>query len=191
MNKKYMAIIAVAIAIVAIIGGNYVYGYYENQKFEENFKLQYYYMEKAKQIENENQKIGTKTYYTQNTFDTAKNQLNNNLDQEIDYLNKGISYEEQMVNYSPSEAYKKYAEALLNQNKNAKEYAELWKQKITLATFSGITDQNKYNDLNNQMICAIKNMNTFADEKDKIKIQNPELNHLIENLSNETNTVLN
>nr|WP_319372831.1 hypothetical protein [uncultured Methanobacterium sp.] len=191
-RKKYLLIglVVVVIAIV-LVGGYYAYGYYQNQKFEDNFKLHYQAVTNGNNYWNETLSDMNKTYTTQQGFDDLKSQAINDSEKSIDYTNKSLYYEQEMVKYAPDDVHKKYAEALLKYNQKALEKMKLLKEYINLLTYKGFSDTTRANEISKQLDDINKELETLNNQKDQIKLQNSNLNEQIDRLSQEAEKAIN
>lgn len=178
------------VLVVGSIGAYYGYQYYMNQKFDESFKLHYYNTFKAEEYANATLNDNT-TYTNQQEWEAGKNATIENWNKAIDYQKKAINYEEDMVKYSPNNAYKKYSELLLKINKDYLQELELYLQSFNLIVYPGVvTNQTKMDQLKTQKTALNNDMESLAAQKDQIKLQNPDLNKRVDDLSNETQTVI-
>lgn len=188
-RSKILILVIAIVLVVGSIGAYYGYQYYTNQKFDESFKSHYYNSYKA--IEYANASIDSTLYYNQHDWEVSKNNSVENLNKAIDYQKKAISYEEDMVKYSPNSAYKNYSEYLLETNKDALKQMELRLQLYNIFVYPAVyTDQAKADQLLKKINDLNDDAESLNDKKDKIKLDNPDLNKRIDDLSNETQSVL-
>lgn len=190
-RKKYLiTIIIVLIGIVAIVGGVYAYNSYMNQKFDDNFKLQYQTGDNAKIYFND-ASSDTKTYNNEQDWAAATNNSISSFKKAMGYLNQSINYEQEMVKYAPDKTHKTYAEALVNMNKESMKMDELYLQYYGLFVWPGtVTNQTKANQLLTDINTTQQNIETLNNQKDQIKLLNPDLNDQINNLTKEASTAI-
>ena len=191
-KKRYLVIsLIVLIGVVAIVGGVYAYGYYMNQKFGENFKLAYYNVIQSEKYYNDSVIDGNKTYHTQESFNAGKKIYLEDLNKTIDSQQKAVNYMQNMVNYAPTDVDKRYSEALLSLNKAFLQYYNLYYEQALLWNFKGYSNLTQAIELVKEMNSTSDNITNLAETKDKIKLENPDLNNQIENLTDEANKVIN
>lgn len=171
-KNKYLLIGVVGIVIaIFIIGGYYAYGMYAENKYYENYRLQYHNSVKAE--EKWNQSINSLSEYNLSTMTQAQlekeypemirkeNESLKNLDEAISYHQKSINFEKEMLHYASTDYQKDYANLLINQS-------ELWMKEYDL--------YKKWSNLIIELITAVKNkdtnkINAIGDQITDIKKQ--------------------
>jgi len=191
-KKKYVVIsLVILVAVIAIFGSYYAYGYYMNQKFEENFKLHYQAHTNENNYFQQGLAYDNQTVYSEQGFETRKNNTINSYNNALEYGNKDITYQQEMVKYSPDNVHKKYAEALLKVNQEAYKLQSLYLELTKLWVYPGeFSDDQKAKQILTDINTTSNNIETFNNEKDQIKLLNPELNKQIELLTNESETAI-
>ena len=191
ISKRYIVLsIVVLVGVIAIVGGVYAYGYYMNQKYEENFKLHYQAVTNAKIYFNDSYS-DTKTYTNKQDWDASVNRSMISFKKAIEYMNKSVYYDQQMVNYAPDGTHKQYAEGLLKVNQEQVKLFGLYLEYYNLIVWPNvITNQTKADQLLSDINATLKNIETLNNEKDQIKLLNPNLNDQVQRLSNESSTAI-
>lgn len=184
-TKKIISIILIVLVLAGcIIAGYYAYGYYMNQKFEENFKLQYQAGINGQEYLNASTKDLEGKMTTKTDYETSLNNYLKNLDKAIEYSKTQIGYLEEMVKYSPDDIHKKYSEALLKYNQEFLKYLQYNKELQKLWVWPGVyNNETKVKELSGKINDTLKTMEKLNNEKDKAKLQSSELNNQIQNLS--------
>lgn len=190
MNKKIKYAIIIVLVVVGCIGGYFAYGYYMNQQFENNFKLAYQAEYNSQNYINMTQKEYNKTYTSQDEFQTIKQNLIEDYDKAIEYHKQRISYLQEMVKYSPDEIHKKYSEAVLKISQEILKYYELQREYVKLITYTGISNETRAKQIENETKTTSENIEKLINDKDQIKLLNPDLNKQIDRLINETDETL-
>lgn len=195
-RKKYLLIgLVVAVFIVAVIGGYYAYGQYQDNKYYENYRLSVYNGQQSDQKINQSNNV--LSGYNFNTMTIAQfnqqydeiigkiDQGINNIDEAIDYEQKAKNYQKDMLNSARTDYQKKYAELLIKQNDLFMKRHDLYKQQYNLLKdlFAAAknNDQNKVTEINKQIsenkkqIETITNdINNLVNEREDIRVANPD-----------------
>jgi hypothetical protein len=195
-RKKYMLIGLVAVIfIIAIIGGYYAYGQYQENSYYENYRLQLFNGNQA--WDKLNASDNTLTSYNFDTMTMAEfnekySEIIGKLDQSLQYDNeassfqqKAIDYQNKMLNSAKTDYQKKYAESLLKQSDLRMKVIDLYIQADNLrkdmATAVKNNDVNKVNEINKQItelrkqVDDITNQITkIVNEREDIRASNPD-----------------
>lgn len=180
-RQKYLIIGLVAVVfIIAIIGAYYAYGQYQDNKYYENYRLQFFNSYQAGEKFNSslNRVSGYDTMtidqFNQQSADIAGkvDQSSKDIDDAISYTEKSRIFQENMLKNANTDYQKKYAESLLNQTNARIKLYNLKKQIISLNKdeIEAIksNDFNKLTDLGNQIKDLAKQMDPILNDIDKI-----------------------
>jgi uncharacterized protein YneF (UPF0154 family) len=186
VERKKIILIILIIAVLAgcVIGGYYAYGHYMNQKFEENFKLQYQAAINAQKHDNASEKYLKGNSFSKPDYEDAVNNYLTDQNKSVNYLKQRIKYLEEMEKYSPDEIHKKYTEALMNNNLENLKFSQLNIELLKLLVWPGVfSNETRAKEIQSQMNDTLQKMEISENEISKAKLQSSELNNQIQNLT--------
>lgn len=188
MDKKMMTVILACIIVLGAIGGYMAYGSYKEEMFADSYKLQYEYATKASIIDEQTfNLIYNATYENETDFQSVKEKILKNLDEELTYENKSLYYREQMVQYAPSELYKKYAEIMVKLMKGYIEYLEVTREMVSISQYpSENTNMTRRAELEKKQGELVKANNELLVERNNMILDNSQLENYLKKLQNET-----
>lgn len=188
-RKNYLHIgLVVVVFIVAVIGGYYAYGQYQDNKYYESYRLQEYNSDQSNDIINESTNV-LSAYFDTISMTQINQQYSEiiakldenikNIDEAIDYEEKAKNYQKDMLNSAKTDYQKKYAESLIKQNDLYIQQLELIKLDLKalkdLVSAAKNNDLNKITELNNQYTERQKQIESIDNEMTKLINQREEI----------------
>lgn len=168
MENKFLAIIAIILGLVLIIGANYAYGEYKMSEMDKYMKQANEYIYKADNLSDE-----ANSLVKQNDYDGTIAKIDDalwNYNQALNLTQKAYQ--------SADGSYKEFlALSMKAQNVNIDMYSS-WKTRVQY-----IQDNELYkaSELKNQEDDRLNDFNRYVDELESIKAQNPEIQEHIDN----------
>jgi hypothetical protein len=168
MNKGLLAAIIVIIALVAVVGGYYGYGYYKSNTYNDLLV----------KTEGENGTLFQAGNFLNETNFTTKSYETNiqSVKQAINLTDVTINETQSMVDIAPDNATKEYAQLRLKQYKNFRQIQEMYLKLYEDIKVSGIFAAiGSVGTINNETTRLANEMNTDQNTLVNLVNSNPEL----------------
>jgi hypothetical protein len=180
MEKKMGLIISLVIIVIACTAGYYWYNSNSHDKYYQSYQKQLNSTNKSMELCES--ALGTIML----SMLGQNNDLTTNITTSLNGANSSataaLSYSEDMLKYSSTDSEKAYAEILIKQSNEMEKFIQL-----TYDLSASTKNTEKFKDIMKQMNTVKTQEQSYQDELNKIRNQNPDFSNHLEKIEKSTN----